>query len=143
MIFTYSKHKMLVKSLPIILALFVCIFYKSLYSFVVLFMAIVWFVKYYPCHYKLFDNTITIKRFNAESTISIHTLDHIRRAASNQNQNSDQFATYLISNGEEYIVLDPYPINSKNESIIDILINKYKLPVVHEKAHFWVKTRID
>jgi len=107
-------------------------------------MSIVLFVKYYPCHYSLDNNTITIKRFKDESTIEIHTLEHIRRAASsNKSADNDRWATYLISNGSEYIVLDQYALNNKKERIIDVLVNEYKLPIVHETAHFWVKTKID
>jgi len=112
-------------------------------SFVCVF-TLIWCIKYVSEIYLIHEECLVRKVFRNTLIIPLDSITHIRRIYGMAEEDTrDRSAMYLISDGCKYIKLNKLPKNNNGQTIVDILLDEYQIPIKNEKNHFFVSTRLE
>jgi len=94
--------------------------------------------------YELTDATLIRRVFKNKIVITIDEKTHLKRIYGMAEKDlSDRSAMYFVSNGPEYIKLNKLSKNSKSQTIIDVLIDDYKLQIINKKDRLLLSRKVE
>ena len=142
MLFRNNMVLELVIFITVIILISISVFLDMLLVIILLLITPLLHLRHWSDSYEIQEENIII-RYIRTKKISLKSVEHIKRIYGVAEENiEDRSATYLIADGNNYRVLNRFAKNKDGVSIIDVLIDDYQIPIINEKAIFFIKTKI-
>lgn len=94
--------------------------------------------------YTIEEETLEKRICRNVTKIPLSSITHIRRIYGMAEEDlKDRSATYLISDGSRYIKLNKLAKNNQGQTLIDVLLDDYQVPVRNEKSIWVIKIKLD
>ncbi len=143
MLFRNNMVLELVIFITVIILISISVFLDMLLVIILLLITPLFHLRHWSDSYEIQEENIIIKRYIRTKKISLNSVEHIKRIYGFAEENiEDRSATYLIADGNNYKVFNRFAKNKDGVSIIDVLIDDYQIPIINEKAIFFIKTKI-
>ncbi len=142
--FTSSNKNRILILMGVILVLGISIALEMSSISLVSYVALIWSITYVTETYLIQEKCLVKKVFKNTLTIPLDSITHIRRVYGMAEEDTrDRSAMYFISDGCKYIKLNKLPKNSHGQTVVDILLDEYHIPIRNEKDYFFVNTKLD